>query len=156
MIFIVTNGTSKLFVGSSLLCHPEGQVFSEWAPGSHRVQARPGKDNPRTRRTVGAFPHIISLFFFFLILLYNHIISFNLHSHLARRVIIWSSTTSKFFTRYSQILFLKCIYLFVFGWAGLPCCAQALSSCGQQRPLLVAVHVLIVVASLVAEHTQVQ
>ena len=100
MIFIITSGTSKLLVGSSVLCHPAGQVFSEWAPRSHRVQARPGKDNPRTRRTAGAFPHIIS---------------FNLHSHLAGRVIISSSTTSKFFTRYSQILFLKFIYLFLAG-----------------------------------------
>ena len=36
---------------------------------------------------------------------------------------------------------------------GLRCCAQALSSCGEQGLLFVAVHgLLIVVASLVAEH----
>ena len=139
MIFIVTNGTSKLLVGSSVLCHPAGQVFSEWAPRSHRVQARPGKDNPRTRRTAGAFPRIIS---------------FNLHSHLAGRVIISSSTTSKFFTRYSQILFLKSIYLFLAGLGFLAVHRLSLGVVSRRYSLLGTW--LIVVASLVAEHRRVQ
>ena len=44
------------------------------------------------------------------------------------------------------------IYLFLAA-LGLRCCVQAFSSCGEQGLLFVAVHgLLIVVASLVAEH----
>ena len=44
------------------------------------------------------------------------------------------------------------IYLFLAA-LGLCCCTQAFSSCGEQGLLFVAVHwLLIVVASLVAEH----
>ena len=49
-------------------------------------------------------------------------------------------------------LFLFLIYLFL-AVLGLRCCAQAFSSCGEWELLFVAVHgLLIVVASLVAEH----
>ena len=52
----------------------------------------------------------------------------------------------------SAFLFNKFIYLFLAA-LGLPCCARALSSCGEQGLLFVAVRgLLIVVASLVAEH----
>ena len=48
--------------------------------------------------------------------------------------------------------FLKINYLFLAA-LGLRCCARAFSSCGERGLLLVAVHgLLIVVASLVAEH----
>ena len=45
-----------------------------------------------------------------------------------------------------------CLFLFL-AVLGLRCCAQAFSSCGERGPLLVAIRgLLIVVASLVAEH----
>ena len=51
-----------------------------------------------------------------------------------------------------RALFFKFIYLFLAA-LGLHCWAQAFSSCGEQGPLFVAVcGLLIVVASLVAEH----
>ena len=44
------------------------------------------------------------------------------------------------------------MYLFLAA-LGLHCCTPAFSSCGEQGPLFVAVHgLLIAVASLVAEH----
>ena len=50
------------------------------------------------------------------------------------------------------LLFLKFIYLFIAA-LGLCCCTWAFSSCGEQGLLFVAVRgLLIVVASLVAEH----
>ena len=51
-------------------------------------------------------------------------------------------------------LFLKFIYLFIFGCIGSSLlCAGFLSSCGEQGLLFVAVHgLLIVVAPLVVEH----
>ena len=51
------------------------------------------------------------------------------------------------------MLFRSFIYLFILAVLGLPCCAQAFSSCSEQGLLLVAVHgLLIAVASLVTEH----
>ena len=53
-------------------------------------------------------------------------------------------------------VFLKKINLFIYLFLaalGLPCCAQAFSSCGERGLLFIAVHeLLIVVASLVVEH----
>ena len=50
------------------------------------------------------------------------------------------------------LLFLKFIYIFIAA-LGLCCCTWAFSSCGEQGLLFVAVRgLLIVVASLVAEH----
>ena len=50
------------------------------------------------------------------------------------------------------MLFIYLIYLFL-ATLGLRCCTQAFSSCGERGLLLVAVRgLLIVVASLVAEH----
>ena len=53
------------------------------------------------------------------------------------------------------MIFLKIYFIYLFlAVLGLHCCAQAFSSCGEWGLLLVAVHgLLIVVASLVAEHT---
>ena len=55
-----------------------------------------------------------------------------------------------------SVFFLKFIYLLIYLFLaalGLRSCVQAFSSCGEQGLLFVAVHgVLIVVASLVAEH----
>ena len=55
---------------------------------------------------------------------------------------------------FSLSVFLKIILFYLFLAAlGLRCCAQAFSSCGEQGLLFVAVRgLLIVVASLVAEH----
>ena len=57
---------------------------------------------------------------------------------------------------YFLFLFLKYIYLFIYLFLaalGLRCCAQAFSSCSERGLLFVAVcGLLIVVASLVAEH----
>ena len=51
-------------------------------------------------------------------------------------------------------LFKKVIYFFILAGLGVRCCTQALSSCGEQRLLFAAaLRRLIVVASLVAEHT---
>ena len=51
-----------------------------------------------------------------------------------------------------ELFFFFLIYLFL-AVLGLCCCARAFSSCGEWGPLFVAVHgLLIVVASLVAEH----
>ena len=53
------------------------------------------------------------------------------------------------------MIFFKIYFIYLFlAVLGLHCCAQAFSSCGEWGLLLVAVHgLLIVVASLVAEHT---
>ena len=59
-----------------------------------------------------------------------------------------------FFFQMSLLFILFLNYLFNFLAAlGLRCCARAFSSCSEQGLLFVAVHgLLIVVASLVAEH----
>ena len=49
-------------------------------------------------------------------------------------------------------VFFVCLFVFLAA-LGLPCCARAFSSCGEQGLLFVAVHgLLIAVASLAAEH----
>ena len=51
------------------------------------------------------------------------------------------------------IYFNAFIYLFIYFWLRLCCCARALSSCGKRGPLFIAVHrPLTIAASLVAEH----
>ena len=52
---------------------------------------------------------------------------------------------------HSFFFFFNFIYLFL-AVLGLHCCTRAFSSCAEQGLLFVAVHRLIVVASLVAEH----
>ena len=64
---------------------------------------------------------------------------------------------SLYFSLIFDIYFLKFIYFYLFIYflavLGLRCCAQAFSSCGEWGLLLVVVPgLLIVVASLVAEH----
>ena len=51
-------------------------------------------------------------------------------------------------------LFLKNLFIYLFmAVLGLPCCAWAFSSCGEQGLLFIAVHrLLTTVASLIAEH----
>ena len=44
------------------------------------------------------------------------------------------------------------ICMYVLAASGLPCCARAFSSCGEPGLLFLAVHGLIAMASLVAEH----
>ena len=60
---------------------------------------------------------------------------------------------STFFYTFSLFFFLINLFIYVLAALGLPCCAWAFSSCGEQGLLFVAVRgLLIAVASLVAGH----
>ena len=69
----------------------------------------------------------------------------------------WDLVVNSFFqcplSQYVTTTFLKKIYFLFLAVLGLRCCAQAFSSCGQRRSLLVVVRgLLIAAASLIAEH----
>ena len=76
---------------------------------------------------------------------------------LESKQLVFSQTTNSMESRVNIYIYFfffnKFIYLFIFGYVGLRCCAWAFSSCNKQGLLFVAVHVLLIeVASLVPEH----
>ena len=77
-------------------------------------------------------------------------------STLERERLALEKTSELFFFKKKIYLFVCLfVYLFIYLLAalGLPCCAQAFSSCGERGLLFLAVcGILIVVASLVVEH----
>ena len=92
---------------------------------------------------------LVNLYLFLSFLFLSHLITYP-HTHKYMCMYIVTNFNEK---RSLEIFFLMFIYLFILAALGLRCCTQAFSSCSKRALLFVVVlSLLIVVASLVAEH----